>query len=380
MENFDIIIIGAGPAGLTSGIYAGRAGRSVLILDKGKAGGRAALTESIVNYPGIESISGEELMKSFRRQAESFGAVIRRESVKDIAVDNGIKKVICRKHEYTAKAVIIASGMSPRKLGIQGEEKLTGLGVAYCAACDAEFFKGQTVAVVGSGDQAIEESEHIARYADKVMIIVLHDKGELDCNKIAAQRAFENPKLSFIWNSAVTEIHGENSVRGITLKNLKTGTESLLDCRGIFMFVGAVPNTGFVKDILPDGYIETDERTATALSGIFAAGDVRKKALRQISTAVSDGAIAASMADRYLTETEDIESIIKSSCQKEQRLIFWSSEYGNAPEAVVYDNCDTSEIDSTKNPYISKYFGVSDAALSENIVVVSVKDGMAKVL
>lgn len=379
MAEYDIVIIGAGPAGLSAGIYAGRAGRRTLILEKGAPGGRAALTGRVVNYPGFSEISGKELTVNMKAQAERFGVEIRRENVKSVEInDEGVKYVITRKNEYTAETVIAATGTSPRRLGIPGEERLAGCGVAYCAACDAEFFKGCTVAVIGSGDQAVEESELIARYADRVIIIVIHDEGQLDCNALAAQAAFRNPKIEFVWNSAVAEIHGDTGVTGITLRNMRDNTEELLKCDGVFLFVGAVPNSSCISGLLgQNGWITANERMETNVTGIFAAGDVRDKPIRQIASAVSDGAVAASMADAYITQRELYRTLIKNSYSEEIQLLFWSSLSGIH---IVPDGTAQMEIDIDKNSYISAFFGIDMRWFTDGRLGASLKDGKLKFL
>ena len=379
MAEYDIVIIGAGPAGLSAGIYAGRAGRKTLILEKGVPGGRAALTERVVNYPGFSEISGKELTGNMKLHAEHFGVEIRRENVKRVEIDSdGVKHVMTRKNEYTAETVIAATGTSPRRLGIPGEERLAGRGVAYCAACDAEFFKGCTVAVIGSGDQAVEESELIARYADRVIIIVIHDEGQLDCNALAAQAAFQNPKIEFVWNSAVAEIHGETSVTGVTLRNMHDNTEELLKCDGVFLFVGVIPNSSCISGLLgQNSWISANERMETNVSGIFVAGDVRDKPIRQIASAVSDGAVAASMADAYLTQRELYHTLIRNSYSEEIKLLFWSSLSGIH---IVPDGASHMEIDIDKNSYISAFFGIDMRWFTNGRLNASLKDGKLKFL
>ena len=329
---YDLIIIGGGPAGLAAGIYGGRARLKTLIIEKGSLGGRAFTTREIVNYPGYKSSTGPDLTRSMAEHAESFGVEVKKEEVKSVDFSGDIKIIKTRKHEYQAKAVIIATGTEARVLGIPGERELTGMGVAYCATCDAEFFQDQEVVVVGSGDQAIEEGMYIAKFASKITVVVLHDEGILDCNKQAAEKAFHHPKMNFIWNSVLSEIVGEDEVEGVKIKNLKTGEITDYPCQGVFFFVGMVPGTECVKgqlDLDKRGWIHTNDRMETSIDGVFAVGDVRDKYLRQVSTAIGDGATAATAAERYIEEQEDFRVNVVES-DKPVLLGFWSPEYGDS--------------------------------------------------
>ena len=279
-----------------------------LVLEKGNTGGRAYTTREIVNYPGIPASSGPVLAEQMAEHAKKFGAEIRREQVKRVELTGDTKKVYTRRHEYEAKAVIIATGTTARVLGIPGEKELTGMGVAYCATCDAEFFQDQTVVVVGSGDQGIEEGMYITKFARKVIVVVLHEEGVLDCNKQSAEKALHHPKMEFIWNSVLAGIDGESAVTGVKVRNVKTNEITELSCNGVFFFVGTVPVTElFQNQVALDthGWIPTTDKMETNLPGVYAAGDVRDKYLRQICTGVADGAIAATAAERYIEEMED---------------------------------------------------------------------------
>lgn len=336
-KQYDLIIIGGGPAGLAAGIYGGRAKLNTLIIEKGSVGGRAFTTREIVNYPGYPDTTGPELTGIMREHAEKFGATIAKERIKEIELAGDMKTIRTRKNVYQAPAVVIATGTEARVLGIPGEKEFTGDGVAYCATCDAEFFQDQHVVVVGSGDQAIEEGMFIAKFADKITVIVLHDEGVLDCNKQAAEKAFQHPKMNFIWNSVLDEIYGEDSVQGVKVKNLKTGDISDLPCEGVFFFVGLVPQTEFVKDtglaLNSRGYVPTTPLMETNLDGVFAIGDVRDKYLRQVATAVSDGAIAATAAERYIEELHDFNTNVVQS-KVPVILSFWTPEYGDSLSMV----------------------------------------------
>lgn len=374
-EHYEIIIVGAGPAGLSAGIYSGRAGRKTLILEKGNVGGRAALTNSIINYPGFVEISGKELMEKMKKQAQGFGIEIRRENVKAVSLlVDGKKEIRTRKHTYTADAIIIATGTKTKKLGIPGETEFTGSGVAYCAACDAEFFKDQTVVVVGSGDQAVEESEYIARFASNVILLVIHEEGILDCNRMAAERLQQNAKISIRWNTVVDVIDGEDAVTGVQVRNRKTGEKDYIACEGIFLFVGMEAETKCVKklfDLQKTEWLKTDEKMSTVVSGVFAAGDVREKLLRQVSTAVGDGAIAVSMADRYLEERKMYQDLLQQSEKEELKLFFWTSEYGSFTDTSSPKDHPIREIeiDVAKNPYLADFFGVHAKDLQQGIQI-----------
>lgn len=349
---YDLIIIGAGPAGLAAGIYGGRAHLNTLILEKSTVGGRAYTTREIVNYPGIPSASGPDLTEKMADHARSFGVEIKREPVKSMDVAGDVKLVKTRRHEYGAKAVIIATGTSARILGIPGERELTGQGVAYCATCDAEFFQDQHVVVVGSGDQAIEEGMFITKFANRVTVIVLHDEGILDCNKQAAEKALSHPKMDFIWNSVLTEVCGEEQVTGVKIKNMKTDEITDFPCDGVFFFVGMIPETKWLPEELHKdgrGWLHVNEQMETNISGVYAVGDVRDKYLRQVSTAIADGAIAATAAERYI---EDMDYFREKVIESETPVVlgFWSPEYAGSIDAIgaISSPYPVMEIDVTR--------------------------------
>ncbi len=349
---YDLIIIGAGPAGLAAGIYGGRAHLNTLILEKSTVGGRAYTTREIVNYPGIPSTSGPDLTEKMAEHAKSFGVEIKREPVKSMDVTGDVKLVKTRRHEYGAKAVIIATGTSARILGIPGERELTGQGVAYCATCDAEFFQDQHVVVVGSGDQAIEEGMFITKFANRVTVIVLHDEGILDCNKQAAEKALSHPKMDFIWNSVLTEVCGEEQVTGVKIKNMKTDEITDFPCDGVFFFVGMIPETKWLpEELYKDGrgWLHVNEQMETNISGVYAVGDVRDKYLRQVSTAIADGAIAATAAERYI---EDMDYFREKVIESETPVVlgFWSPEYAGSIDAIgaISSPYPVMEIDVTR--------------------------------
>lgn len=369
-EDFDLIIIGGGPGGLAAGIYGGRAKLKTLILEKGTVGGRAHTTREIVNYPGTPSTSGPALSEQMEGHARGFGVEIRRQAVKSVDFSGTDKVVLTKRGEYHAPAIILATGTSARVLGIPGEKEYTGMGVGYCATCDAEFFQDQEVVVVGSGDQGIEEGMFIAKFASKVTVVVLHDEGVLDCNKQAAEKAFAHPKMNFIWNSVVSEILGDGGqVTGVRIKNEKTGEISDFACQGVFFFVGMVPETECVKgqiELDAKGWVHTNEMMETSVEGVYAVGDVRAKYLRQVATAVSDGATAATAAERYIEEQHDFKVNVLES-KTPVILGFWSPEVNGSLEAMSEAKAENEkaeksakflEIDITRKKGLARNYNV----------------------
>lgn len=304
-QHYDLIIIGGGPAGLTAGLYAARARLNALLIERGIPGGQAAVTSHIENYPGFpEGIDGSELGQRIKEQAGNFGLEFLTAEVGSITLDGNWKLVHTDQGTFRAKALIIATGTQNATLGVPGEQKLKGRGVSYCATCDGAFFRDKTVAVVGGGDSAIDEALFLTRFVKEV--IVIHRRDALRATKILQDRAFANPKIRFQWNSVVEEILGQDAVQGVVVRNVKTGQKTTLPVEGIFIYIGLKPNTAFLGDLLrldERGYILTNEEMETSIPGIFAAGDVRAKTLRQVITACADGAIAAVNADKYLQET-----------------------------------------------------------------------------
>lgn len=306
---YDIIIIGGGPAGITSGIYASRARMETLLLEKMAVGGQALLTYRVENYPGFpDGIAGTELSSMMEKQAIKFGLKIATEDVKDIVYDEGSNNSIIintSENKYETLSVIIATGVSQAKLNVPGEEEFIGRGVSFCATCDAPFYRDSEVVVVGGGDAAIEEAIYLTKFASKVTLI--HRRDRLRAVKVLQGRAFANQKIKFVWDSVVTEVLGKGGVEGVMVKNLKTTKLSNLACSGIFIFVGHKPNTDFLIIKLDSkGYIVTDDNMKTSRKGIFACGDCRSKTLRQIITACGDGATAAFSAQQYVEELKGV--------------------------------------------------------------------------
>lgn len=299
---YDIVIIGGGPAGLTAGIYVKRAMLNAVLLEKMGIGGQIIVTDKVENFPGFLEISGADLAAKFEEQARKFGLEMKGMAEVDSIEDKGNIKIIkTTEGDIETKSVIIASGTTPKRLGAKGEIELTGRGVSYCATCDGFFFKEKEVVVIGGGDSAITEAIYLTKMAKKVTVV--HRRNELRAEKINQEHAFSNPKISFIWDSVLEEIVGKNVVETVILKNLKTNVTSEVKTDGVFIYVGLVPNTKFV-DVKKDewGFIIANAKMETSVKGIFVAGDCRVTPLRQITTAVGDGAIAAVSAERYLEE------------------------------------------------------------------------------
>jgi thioredoxin reductase (NADPH) len=301
---YDLAIIGAGPAGLSAAIYGARARLSTVIIEKMYPGGQAAITDIIENYPGFtEGIGGAELTEAMKKQAERFGAQFLNGEVEKIEKQNEKFLLHLKNETVEAKTVILAMGAQARKLGVKGEKEFTGKGVSYCATCDGAFYTDRAVMVVGGGDTAIEEALFLTHFARSVTVV--HRRNELRATKILQERAFKNEKIKFIWDSVVEEIKGADAVQEVVVKNLKTGETTSIPVDGVFVAIGWDPNTAIVKDMVKlneKGYIITDENMATGVPGLFAAGDIREKSLRQVVTAVADGAVAAVSAEKYLEE------------------------------------------------------------------------------
>ncbi len=306
-ETYDVIIVGAGPAGMTAAVYTSRANLSTLLIERGIPGGQMANTQDVENYPGFDHVLGPDLSNKMFEHAKKFGAVYEYGDIKEIVDEGRLKKVVTTKKEFYAKSVIIATGADHKKLGVPGENELGGLGVSYCAVCDGAFFKGRELVVVGGGDSAVEEAVYLTRFASKVTII--HRRDQLRAQKILQERAFSNEKIEFIWNKEVTSINeGNGTVNTVTLKDTKTGEQSQFPANGVFIYVGTLPLNGAFKNLditNEEGYVVTDEAMATKIPGIYAAGDIRDKTLRQIVTATGDGSIAAQSVQHYIENLEN---------------------------------------------------------------------------
>ena len=311
---YDVIVLGAGPAGLAAGLYAGRSRLSTLVVEKGKDGGQIAITDDIENYPGqiVEGESGPSLIARMTQQCEKFGVERVSDVINAVELEGDVKKMKSAKGEYCGKTVIIATGAFARPIGCKGEKEFMGKGVSYCATCDANFFEDFEVFVVGGGDSAVEEAMYLTKFARKVTII--HRRDELRAAKSIQEKAFKNEKLHFMWDSVVEEVGGEGILSWMKVKNVKTGEVTTIEADeedgmfGVFGFIGTLPSTkifeGTPLQLDERGYIPTDVDMHTNIPGVFAAGDVRVKSLRQVVTAAADGAIAATQCEKYLNEHE----------------------------------------------------------------------------
>ncbi|MDY0405122.1 thioredoxin-disulfide reductase [Virgibacillus sp. 179-BFC.A HS] len=304
---YDVIIAGAGPAGMTAAIYASRANMKTLMIERGIPGGQMANTEDVENFPGFESILGPDLSNKMMEHAKKFGAEYAYGDIKEVVDHGDYKTVVTGKKEYQTRTLIIATGAEHKKLGIPGEDELSGRGVSYCAVCDGAFFKNKDLVVIGGGDSAVEEGIYLTKFADKVTVI--HRRDQLRAQKIIQERAFNNEKMDFLWNKEVQTINGtDGKVSSVTMRDRKTNETTEFPAAGAFIYIGMLPlsdpfrSLGITND---EGYIPTNENMETKIPGIYAAGDIREKKLRQIVTATGDGSIAAEAAQAYVTELND---------------------------------------------------------------------------
>lgn len=310
---YDVIILGAGPGGLSAGLYSARYRLSTLIIEKAKDGGQIAITDEIENYPGqmVDGESGPSLIERMTKQVEKFGAERANDTIDRVELDGPVKTIYGKKGTYKSKTVIIATGAYPRPIGCKREGEFVGKGVSFCATCDANFFEDLEVFVVGGGDSAVEEAIYLTKFARKVTVI--HRRDELRAAKSIQEKAFKNPKMHFMWDSVVEELYGDGILDGMTVKNVKTGELTRVDADeddgmfGVFGFIGNIPRSELFEGIIDmeGGYIKTDQDMHTNLPGVFAAGDVRVKSFRQVVTAAGDGATAAMQAEKYVANLED---------------------------------------------------------------------------
>ncbi|OQY16166.1 MAG: thioredoxin-disulfide reductase [Desulfobacteraceae bacterium 4572_35.1] len=304
---YDVVIIGGGPAGLTAGLYCSRARLKTLLVEKMLLGGQVMTTTEVENYPGFPGgIAGPELMERMQEHCQEFGLEVQTAQVEKVENDGAVKKVVLDSGVIESRSVIIASGAQPRKLGVPGEQELTGRGVSYCATCDGAFYRNMTVAINGGGDTAVEEALFLTRFASKVYLI--HRRDQLRAVSVLQERLHANDKIEVIWNSVIESCEGDNSgLTHLVLKDVNTGSTSKLEVQGVFIAIGVEPKTGFLHgtvDLDDGGYIVTDMQCRTSVPGIFAAGDVRQGVLKQIATAVGAGATAAYEVERYLADLE----------------------------------------------------------------------------
>lgn len=350
-EFYDVVVIGGGPGGMTAALYAGRARLKTLLIEKSLIGGMATYTSEIENYPGFPlPIGGIELTEQMNKQFRRFGVDVKLTDVRSIFVDCDTKIVSTFRTDYVAKAVVIATGNKPRLTGAKGEEQfLNDKGISFCATCDAARNEGKRILVVGSGDAAIEEGMFLTKFAKEVIVSVIHNEGIMDANKVAQEKAMSNPKMSFIWNTVVDSFEGDDMLKTVNLKNIKNGEIIPVDVDTCFLFIGYIPNTkvfdGLV-DMTERGYIKTNEDMETSVDGIFAAGDCREKTLRQVATAVGDGAIAGFMAEKYVEEIEYVKNEIFGAKEMILAYIY------NAVEAI--DREFLERIEKITNEYKGK--------------------------
>ena len=394
-NTYDLIVIGGGPAGMSAAIYGSRSRLNTLVLEaKRKTGGQPSTYHDMENYPGVPETTAPELMDNFREHAEKFNTEFKRGEVVDLEVE-GLEKIVKTKKgaEYKAKSVVLATGAEPRKLGIEGEEELKGKGVSYCATCDADIFEGLDVVVVGNGNSAVEESIYLTKFVENLTMIVIHDEGVMDAEKILQEKAMENEKIDFVWNSVVEEIKGDGMVEKAVVKNIKTGETQDLDCHGVFFFVGRVPNTDFLKgtvELTENGYIKTNDEMETNQPGVYAVGDVRNKVVRQVITAAGDGATAAVMAQGYIEEEDYWQNNVLKS-DNSVLVAFWSVTDQESMDMIselesmgIEDNdYRFVKIDTYKNRLISNRYDIEeiptivklvDGEVTEKLVEPSTKE------
>lgn len=307
MHIYDVVIIGAGPAGLSAGLYAGRSRLNTLLIEKEKDGGQIVITSEVENYPGcIEEESGVSLVARMTHQSEKFGVERALDTITAVDFSGDVKVLKGKKSEYRARSVIIATGAFPRPIGCEGEKELIGKGVSYCATCDGNFFEDMDIYVVGGGDTAVEEAMYLTKFGRKVTIV--HRRDQLRAARSIQEKALKNSKISFMWDTVITKLKGDGLLEAMVIKNLKTGEETEIQAPeedgtfGVFGFIGFLPQSSLFEGAiaLENGYIPTNERMETNVPGVFAAGDIRVKDVRQVVTAASDGAIAAMMVEKYL--------------------------------------------------------------------------------
>lgn len=304
--DYDLVVVGAGPGGLTAGMYAARARRKTLLIEKAAPGGQILMTDWMENYPGFpDGLTGADLVQRMKAQAERFGLEMDSGEVVSAELDGPVKTLHLTEGDVRARAIVLATGATSRRLGIPGEGTFFGRGVSTCATCDAPFYRNRVVAAVGGGDTAVQESLYLTKFVQKVYLI--HRRDQLRATRILQERILTNDRIHILWNSALVEIEGTEGVECVRVKNLKTGELTTLTVDGCFIWVGTDPNTGFLNGSVAldaSGYVRVDERMETSVPGVFAVGDVRVTPLRQVATAVGDGAIAATAADHYLAELE----------------------------------------------------------------------------
>jgi thioredoxin reductase (NADPH) len=373
VEKYDVVIIGGGPAGLTAGIYCGRARLKTILIEKALIGGLATYTSEIENYPGfLNKPKGEEITNLMKKQAEEMGCEFKLTAVQSVDLLGDVKKVETFRTSYESSAVIIATGGRPRTTGATNEEKfLFDKGISFCATCDAASNTGKHVVVIGSGDAAIEEGMFLTKFASHVTVSVLHDKGIMDCNEIAKDAALKNPKMSFMWNTVVDSFQGSEHLEVVNLKNVKTGEIIPVACDNCFEFIGYIPNSEMFKDqieITRRGYIPTTEKMETNVRGVYACGDIRDKWMRQVATAVGDGAIAACAAEKYIAEEENFHELILKPEKPVAVLVYNAVDKESQNcllmmkdlEKLYHDSYEFVKLDVYKSSGMADRLGVKD--------------------
>lgn len=371
IEEYDVVIIGGGAAGLTAGIYCGRARLKTLIIEKSLVGGLATYTNEIENYPGFpEGSTGLGLMELFHKQAKRFGVKFKLTDVKGVQLQGDTKVVETFRTDYHAKCVIAASGGKPRLTGAKGEDLyLYDKGISFCATCDAAANTDKTVVVIGSGDAAIEEGMFLTKFASKVIVSVMHDEGKMDCNEIAKNQALANPKMEFIWNTVVEEFKGDERLHTVALKDVRNGDIIDVKADTCFLFIGYLPNTEIFQgqlDMSPNGYLIANERMETNLPGVYAAGDVIDKFLKQVATAVGDGAIAGYAVEKYIAEIEIVEQQILSGEKPRVVYLYNAADAKSRDMLPIFktleqqhgDKLEVVRVDTYKSMGIARMLGV----------------------
>lgn len=339
VEHYDVVIIGGGAAGLTAAIYSGRARLKTLLIEKALVGGLATYTNEVENYPGFpNSPKGEDITNLMKEQAKKMGVTFKLTDVKSVELKGEEKVVETFRNKFIAKSVILATGGRPRITKAENEEKfLFDKGISFCATCDAAANTDKTVVVIGSGDAAIEEGMFLTKFAKKVIVSVLHHEGKMDCNEIAKEAALKNPKMSFVWNSTVKRFEGDDHLDTVVLRDLKTDEEIPVKCDNCFEFIGYIPNTEIFSEqirLTGAGYILTNEKMETNIEGVFSAGDVRDKWLKQIATAVGDGAIAGFAAEKYIAESETFNEVIMQK-EKNGLTFIYNAVHAESREFLI---------------------------------------------
>ncbi len=395
VEYFDVAIIGGGAAGLTAGIYAGRARLKTILFEKALVGGLATYTNEIANYPGFPNEpKGEDITNLMKQQAKNMGVKFKLTDVKHVSLEGDEKIVETFRNKYICKTVILATGGRPRTTGALDEDKyLFDKGISFCATCDAAANTDKHVVVIGSGDAAIEEGMFLTKFASKVTVSVMHGEGKMDCNEIAKNQALKNPKMEFVWNTVVHSFEGEEHLERVVLKNLKTQELVPIECDNCFEFIGYLPNTELFENVItltPQRYIVTNEKMETSVPGVFACGDVREKWLKQVATAVGDGAIAGYAAEKYIAETEAYEQIIEKTNDRPALIYLYNAI--DAPSRnflstieeyeKTRNDIDVTRIDVYKSKGLANRFGVEKfpaaVAIRDGKVLAKIYDDLCK--